>query len=72
MSRRFRVKIDWERLRGHLSREDGEEKSDAQIRQFLHDAGFRREGGGDTWTVSEADLGHLRPEEVLEAVPLPD
>lgn len=76
MNRRFRVRIDWDRLREHLSREDAEQKTDAQVRRFLHDAGFRPEGagegGGDTWTVSEPDLSHLRPDEVTSAEPLED
>lgn len=67
--RRFRVRIDLERLRRSLSREDGALKSLEQVLAFLRDAGFQPQPDG-SWIVREADLGHLRPEEVTEARPL--
>ena len=38
--------------------------SDDELRQWLSDAGFTREPD-ESWIVSEPDLGHLDPTEVV-------
>ena len=66
MGRRFKVQIDRQRLLTDLAREDGRVWSDAELDQWLMEAGFTRMEDG-TWTVAEEDLGHLDPAEVISA-----
>jgi hypothetical protein len=66
MGVRLRVTVDLLRLRANLSAEEGREISCCEARQLLHDAGFVADGEG--WIVREADLSHVRPEEVTSAV----
>lgn len=63
MSDRLWVTIRLSLLQAHLSGEDAEPKSEQEIVQFLRAAGFRPLNT-DLWAVREADLGHLRPDEV--------
>jgi hypothetical protein len=69
MDRRFRVKLDVPRIVDHLAREEGRAFTQDEVFAWLRDAGFARDQG-DWWIVSEADLGHLDPSEVLEIEPL--
>jgi hypothetical protein len=64
MSDRIEVKIDLPALIAHLSREEGRGLSQAEVLQWLEDAGFTR--AGEWWAVAEADLGQLDPSEVLD------
>ncbi|HEX4124304.1 MAG TPA: hypothetical protein VHY37_06210 [Tepidisphaeraceae bacterium] len=57
--------IDIEKLRGNLARADQRDFSLDQVQSFLADAGFKRTDAG--WLVSEENLGHLDPSEVLSA-----
>lgn len=63
MNRFLRIRIDAGRLRLHLQSEDRRALSAVDIHYQLLDAGFMP--SGDTWIVREADLGYLRPEEVI-------
>jgi hypothetical protein len=65
MNRVFRVEIDLSLLRSHLSREDGCDVSVVEVRQFLLDSGFERQGVG--WVVRERQLGAVNPSEVTMA-----
>lgn len=60
---RLRVHIRLDRLSAHLSAEDHEPKSEADVIGWLRDARFVR-GDGPWWLVDEPDLGQLRPDEV--------
>ncbi|HEX4123585.1 MAG TPA: hypothetical protein VHY37_02600 [Tepidisphaeraceae bacterium] len=59
------VTIDIEKLRGNLARADQRDVSVEEAQRFLADAGFKRTDAG--WLVSEENLGHLDPSEVLSA-----
>jgi hypothetical protein len=61
------VKLDIPRLVANLSKEDARDTSEAEVTQWLDDAGFSRDG--EWWLVSEADLGQVDPSEVLEVAP---
>lgn len=65
MNRLFRVRIDLALVQSHLSRDDGRDVSETEVRQFLRDSGFVQQGGW--WYVNEAALGALDPSEVTEA-----
>lgn len=65
MPRIFILKLDLERIRRHLSREEGREVSPSEVLTWLQEAGFIRTPAG--WEVAEQHLGHLRPSEVIEA-----
>ena len=52
-------------LRENLSKEDRREVAEAEVRQWLKDAGFEPSNGG--WLVWEQDLGQLLPDEVTHA-----
>ena len=65
MSVRLRVTVDLLRLRANLSAEERREISCCEARQLLYDAGFVADGEG--WIVREANLSHVRPEEVTSA-----
>ena len=65
MGRLFRIRLNRPELRRNLAREYGHHVSDAEIDQWLIDAGFARRG--EDWIVPEEDLGHLQPDEVSEA-----
>ncbi len=68
LPRRFRVTVRMADVRQNLSTADGAEYTDAEVRQWLADAGF--EGvGGDEFLVDEPNLGHLDPSEVADVVP---
>lgn len=69
MARRFLVKIRLGVLRSNLSRADGYDYTQAEVIQWLKDAGFSP--AGESWNVSESDLGHLDPSEVVEVTPSP-
>lgn len=58
MGRRVRIAIDVDLLRENVSKADGRPWTDAEVEQWLVDAGFTPDG--DQW----ADLGQLEPNEV--------
>ena len=60
--KRLRIRINLARLRDNVSKADTRVWSEAEVLQWLHDAGFRPDG--DAWLTTEADLGQLEPEEV--------
>src|SRR5687768_12226862 len=60
--KRFRIRINLDRLRENVSKADTRVWSKAEVLQWLHDAGFIPDG--DAWVTTEADLGQLEPEEV--------
>jgi hypothetical protein len=64
MANRLRIRIDWPRLLENLSKQEGRDVPLVEVEQWLTDAGFAREGEDD-WIVSEANLGHLDPSEVI-------
>jgi hypothetical protein len=61
-TRRFVIDVDRDLLRANLSREEQRDVPEAEVRQWLLDAGFRPHG--DRWLVNEPDLGQLDPSEV--------
>jgi hypothetical protein len=63
--RTFLITINLDKLRENLSREDERPVTQAEVEQWLKDAGFTRVEDG--WTVREADLGQLDPSEVITA-----
>lgn len=65
MPRIFKITINLERLRENLSRQEGRPLSEAEVLQWLEDAGCRRSDAH--WEVHEADLGQLDPGEVISA-----
>ena len=62
MPKRLIVDIDVAVLTAHLSKEEGHPVSEADVRQWLLDAGFKPHG--ERWIVNEPDLGQLDPSEV--------
>jgi hypothetical protein len=60
---RFRIRINLELLRENVSKAEGRVWSNAEVLQWLHDAGFTR--AGEWWITEEANLGQLEPEEVI-------
>ena len=68
---RLRVRLDIPRLTENFSREEKRIMPNAEIAQWLSEAGFVRESE-DTWIVNEADLGQLDPSEVLHVERLID
>lgn len=65
MSRVFLLQLDLNRIRKHMSEEEGREVSSAEVLAWLSDAGFVETSDG--WEIPEKDLGQLRPDEVIEA-----
>jgi hypothetical protein len=61
---RLRVHIRLDLLRAHLSAEDRQPKSEADVLTWLGEAGFGR-ADGPWWLVDELDLGQLRSAEVI-------
>jgi DNA-binding response OmpR family regulator len=57
------VDIDLIAVAAHLSEEEGRPIGEAEVRQWLLDAGFQVVQDG-RWVVNEADLGQLDPSEV--------
>ena len=68
MAKRVRIKVNLPALLVDLSREEGRAITAEEALHWLHEAGFSRDGA--YWTVTEADLGHLDPSEVLEIEPV--
>ena len=66
--RRFRVTVRVALVRKNLSAADATEYTDADVRQWLADAGFES-AGGDEFLVDEPNLGHLDPSEVADVTP---
>jgi hypothetical protein len=64
--RKLRIRINWQRLKDKMSKEEGRPLDDHHVRQWLLDGGFRPQADG-TWLVNEPDLGQLQPEEVESA-----
>jgi hypothetical protein len=62
MPRRLIIEIDIPVVVAHLSREEGRDVTEADVRQWLLDAGFTPRGG--RWIVNEPDLGQMDPSEV--------
>jgi hypothetical protein len=69
MPKRVIVDINLSAVAANLSKEERRHVSELEVRQWLHDAGFRPHG--KRWIVNELDLGHLDPTEVrsLEDAP---
>jgi hypothetical protein len=65
MARTVLVNIDIETLRANLAQADQREISSDEVLRFLADAGFEKTDRG--WLVTEENLGHLDPSEVLSA-----
>lgn len=64
MAQHLRIRIDWAKLKQNMSKQEGRAMGDEELRQWLTDAGFTFDGK-DAWLVSEPDLGHLDPSEVV-------
>jgi hypothetical protein len=62
--KRLRVKINLERLRQHLAKEDRTNVSLDDVHRWLKEARFEQDG--DSYIVRELDLGQLKPDEVTE------
>jgi hypothetical protein len=60
--KRLRIRINLGLLRANVSKADGWVWTEAEVQEWLHDAGFARED--DWWVVTESDLGQLDPSEV--------
>lgn len=71
MRKRVIVDIDLPAVAANLSRDEGRAVSEAEVRQWLLDAGFTPTPDG-RWTVTEADLGQLDPSEVRSLEDAPD
>jgi hypothetical protein len=69
MPKRVIVDVNLSLVAANLSKEERRQVSEHEVRQWLHDAGFRPLG--DRWIVHEPDLGQLDPSEVrsLEDAP---
>ena len=65
MPRTFVLKLNLDRLRQQLSREEGRPISMDELHHWLRDAGFRQTANG--WEIEERHLGQLLPSEVLDA-----
>ena len=65
---KFLVMLNLKKIRSQLAAADAVAYTDEDVRKWLRDAGF--EAQGNKWIVSEADLGHVDPSEVLEITPL--
>lgn len=63
MARRLRVKLNLPLLAANLSKEDARTVTEAEVSQWLRDAGFAQ--SGEWWFVAEPDLGQIDPSEVL-------
>lgn len=66
MANQLRIRINWPRLLDNLSKQEGREMPRAKVEQWLIEAGFAHDRE-DAWVVSELDLGHLDPSEVISA-----
>jgi hypothetical protein len=62
MPKRVIVDVNLTVVAANLSKEERRQVSELEVRQWLHDAGFRPHGS--RWIVDEPDLGHLDPSEV--------
>ena len=70
MPKRVIVDIDLSAVAANLSKEERRAVGEQEVRQWLHDAGFRPRG--KRWIVNELDLGHLDPTEVRSLEDAPD
>ena len=70
MPKRVIVDINLALVAANLSREEQRAVSEQEVRQWLHDAGFRPRG--ERWIVDEPDLGQLDPAEVRSLEDAPD
>lgn len=66
MGKQLRIRINWPRLLENMSKQEGRAMTRVEVEQWLTDAGFVHERD-DFWLVSEPDLGHLDPSEVISA-----
>jgi hypothetical protein len=66
MTNTLRIRINWAVLLENMSKQEGRPMTDDEVRQWLTDAGFTQ-ADDNYWLVSEADLGHLDPTEVISA-----
>ena len=60
--KRLHIRINLNLLRENVSKAEGRPWSEAEVLQWLRDAGFTADG--DWWFGPEADVGQLDPEEV--------
>lgn len=68
MRRWYRVKVDMDRLRSHLTPETRQRVDERLLRRWLRQSGFVQRG--DWWVVQESGLGQLAPSEVAQAEPI--
>jgi len=64
----YRVKVDMQRLRSHLTPEGRVMTDEQGLRRWLRKSGFEEQG--EWWVVRESELGQLGPSEVAEAEPI--
>lgn len=67
--RMYRVKVDMDRLRAHLTPEGRVRTDDRALRRWLQKSGFEPQPG-NWWVAPEAALGQLAPSEVSESQPI--
>ena len=70
MAKRLIVDLNIEKIRQHLSSEDGRAWSRKDVLKWLEDAGFKPHG--DRWLVEERHLGQVQPVEVNSIEDEPD
>ena len=68
--KRLRIRINLALLRANVSEADARAWSEAEVLQWLQDAGFTADG--DWWIAGESDLGQLDPAEVTAVEDVPD
>ncbi|HEV2296536.1 MAG TPA: hypothetical protein VGR35_22020 [Tepidisphaeraceae bacterium] len=66
MAKQLRIRINWPQLLANTSKQEGRTMTRVEVEQWLTDAGFVHERE-DFWIVSEPNLGHLDPSEVISA-----
>ena len=64
MAKKLRVRIDRSRLHKNMSKQEGRVLNAEELNKWLEEAGFTHDED-DYWIVTEADLGHLDPSEVM-------
>ena len=69
-ARWYRVKVDIERLRSHLSPGNPARADERAVRRWLEQSGF--EPRGEWWVVREAGLGQLAPSELTASERMSD
>ena len=70
MSKKLLIRINLEKVRANMSKQEGRQLSEREVQDWLSDANFT--AVGDQWLVNEPDLGQLDPSEVLSVEDAPD